>query len=620
MTVGQQPTFALAPPRNGHGVEYAASARRRAALEEIDRHPYAWFHVKTVLVAGVGFFTDAYDVFAISIAATVLGLVYADATTLGTNADLGIKVATPVGTLLRMLFFGWLGDKLGRKTMYGFELIIMVIGTFGQALSSQGPTDAVTITGVIVVWRFILGLGVGGDEPLSATLTSEFAATRIRGRMMTTVFSMQGFGTFVAALVSATLVSAYKSYILSSGAEAVDRTWRLLIGLGCVPAVIALWFRLTIPETPRFTADVERDVERATREIDQLRFNQRYRPDRNAIVRPVQAPLATRSDFFTYFGRPHNLKLLLGMAWSWFALDFAVYSLGLNSTVVLGAIGFGDQTNDAANCQETLTNACMYQILFNASIGNIILSLSGLIPGFGFSFLLIDCWGRKPIQLMGFAVLTVIFVCMGSAYWKTALSTNQAAKSAFVFLYCLTNFFQNFDPNTTTFIIPGGAFPTRYRSTAHGLCAAFGKLGAIIAQVVFSSLKDWGGKNNWIGHILQIIALFMLTGLFSTLLLDETKQETLENLSHEEEFSYSWTQDDLNLPQPVALHGQPEAQLPPPANGHGHPANGHAHPPFPPFPPYHNHQEDQAPPEPGQPASPTTGVEVHRTTGHARLR
>lgn len=49
----------------------------------------------------------------------------------------------------------------------------------------------------------------------------------------------------------------------------------------------------------------------------------------------------------------------------------------------------------------------------------------------------------------------------------------------------MANFFQNFGPNTTTFIIPGEVFPTRYRSTAHGICAASGKLGAIIAQVSF---------------------------------------------------------------------------------------------------------------------------------------
>ena len=55
----------------------------------------------------------------------------------------------------------------------------------------------------------------------------------------------------------------------------------------------------------------------------------------------------------------------------------------------------------------------------------------------------------------------------------------------FVFIYCLANFFQNFGPNTTTFVIPGEAFPTRYRATAHGISAASGKVGAIVAQIIF---------------------------------------------------------------------------------------------------------------------------------------
>jgi len=104
-----------------------------------------------------------------------------------------------------------------------------------------------------------------------------------------------------------------------------------------------------------------------------------------------------------------------------------------------------------------------------------------------------------------------------------------------VFLYCLGNFFFNFGPNTTTFIIPGEVFPTRYRSTGHGISAGSGKLGAIIAQVGFSQLKDIGGPGKFVKHILQIFALFMLSGIFSTLLLPETKGKTLEELSFEEQ-------------------------------------------------------------------------------------
>jgi len=100
---------------------------------------------------------------------------------------------------------------------------------------------------------------------------------------------------------------------------------------------------------------------------------------------------------------------------------------------------------------------------------------------------------------MGFIILTLLFLIMGFAYEN--LSATDEAKKVFVFLFCLVNFFQNFGPNTTTFIIPGEIFPTRYRSTAHGISAASGKLGAIVAQVSFTQLKDIGGENQFVKHM-----------------------------------------------------------------------------------------------------------------------
>jgi PHS family inorganic phosphate transporter-like MFS transporter len=93
----------------------------------------------------------------------------------------------------------------------------------------------------------------------------------------------------------------------------------------------------------------------------------------------------------------------------------------------------------------------------------------------------------------------VPFVLLGFAFSK--LNANPHVTDAFVFLYCLANFFQNFGPNTTTFVIPGEAFPTRYRSTAHGISAASGKLGAVISQVGFARLVNIGGTNKFIKHM-----------------------------------------------------------------------------------------------------------------------
>ncbi|KAF7375040.1 Inorganic phosphate transporter [Mycena sanguinolenta] len=490
--------------------------RRRAALAEVDNARFSWFHVKVCMVAGVGFFTDAYDIFAINIAAQMLGYVYGKQipgtpAKLNANQDLGVKVATPVGTLCGQLVFGWLADILGRKRMYGIELIIITVGSFGQAISSGN--HAVSIVGVLVVWRFIVSLF--GTHPSFATISSEFAATRIRGRMMTAVFASQGWGNFAAVLVSFIVTEAYKHKIIAdpdvNHLESVDFMWRLVLGLGCVPGVIALYYRLTIPETPRFTMDIERNILQATDDINGVLSTGHFNHDPDTVVQRVDAPRASRRDFKRYFGQWQNGKALFGAAYSWFALDVSVLP------PLKGTLG-------------------IYQSLHNVTVGNLIFSAAGLIPGYWVAFIFIDSWGRKPIQLMGFGALTLLFVIMGFGYDQLVATT--PGKNAFVFLYCLTNFFQNFGPNTTTFIIPGEIFPTRYRSTGHGIAAASGKLGAIIAQVGFSRLVNIGGTNAFIKHILQILAFFMLTGIFSTLLLPETKQQSLEDLSNEMQLGF----------------------------------------------------------------------------------
>jgi PHS family inorganic phosphate transporter-like MFS transporter len=141
--------------------------------------------------------------------------------------------------------------------------------------------------------------------------------------------------------------------------------------------------------------------------------------------------------------------------------------------------------------------------LYNNGVGNLILSCAGLIPGYWVTVATVDTIGRKPIQIGGFTILTILFSIIGFGF-------HTIPTSGLFALYCLCNFFQNFGPNTTTFLVPGEVFPTRYRSTAFGMCAASGKVGAIIAQSLLGPLKDHNGvTNSWLNHVMEIFALFM---------------------------------------------------------------------------------------------------------------
>lgn len=169
----------------------------------------------------------------------------------------------------------------------------------------------------------------------------------------------------------------------------------------------------------------------------------------------------------------------------------------------------------------------------------------------------VDTIGRKTIQLMGFIILTIVFIIIGFAYDPLLKSNN-----GLLGLYVVAQFFFNFGPNATTFIVPGECFPTRYRSTSHGISAASGKVGAIIAQCVFGPLVHKGAKNSsdtpWLKHVMQIFALFMLCGVFTSLLIPETKRKTLEELSGEDTDTLV-NPSPMILPEKMSGEKQPEA-------------------------------------------------------------
>jgi MFS transporter, PHS family, inorganic phosphate transporter len=139
--------------------------RRRLALAEIDAAPFGWYHVRACVVAGVGFFTDSYDIFAVSLLTTMLGIVYFNKNggTMPTSSDTAIKLATSAGTVVGQLGFGILADIVGRKRMYGLELIIIIFATLAQALTSGSPS--VNIIGIIIFWRVLMGIGTWAFLP-----------------------------------------------------------------------------------------------------------------------------------------------------------------------------------------------------------------------------------------------------------------------------------------------------------------------------------------------------------------------------------------------------------------------------------------------------------------------
>jgi len=235
---------------------------------------------------------------------------------------------------------------------------------------------------------------------------------------------------------------------------------------------------------------------------------------------------AYRFAFSNHFSKWCNLKVLLGCALTWFFLDIGYYGTSLNTTTVLGFIGYGAPPGNYSNQNEKI-----FDDIWNRAVGNIIINLAGTVPGYWFTVAFIEWWGRKPIQYMGFAFLTIIFLIMG-IFFNPITSPTGGLVWLFITLYASAQFFFNFGPNTTTFIIPAEAFPTAVRSTGHGISAASGKLGAILAAQGFSAVAK---SSIGIPGTLYIFSACCFLGLLFTWWVPETKGKTLEEIVEETE-------------------------------------------------------------------------------------
>ncbi len=479
-----------APGRDRPGVP----SESRRILNALDTTRVQRFHFRTIVVAGMGFFTDAYDLFVISLVIPIL-VALQPGGTIGKSELALLGAAALMGAAVGQVLFGWLGDRLGRRRVYGFTLSLMAIGAVGSALSvSLGGLSTIT---VLILWRFVLGVGVGGDYPLSATIMSEYSNVQSRGRLVASVFAMQGFGLLAGAGASLGIV-----YLVPN----LDLAWRIILGLGALPAVLTIYYRLRIPETPRF--DLARGKVGAAAQTV------------GAITGVTVAPSSTGSSLgvpFRQILRSYGI-LIFGTAASWFLLDIAFYSTSIFNPLILKQIGFASAASYPALEQ-----------VRRLALGNVLITLVASVPGYWAAVALIDRVGRRPLQYIGFGVMAAAFLFL-STDWISL----EAVLPAFLAIYGLTFFFANLGPNTTTFVYPSEVFPTAFRTTGHGIAAASGKIGAVVAVFVFATFYQVYGLPWFFG----LLAAVSFVGFLLTLaLLPETSQRSLEDVSGEDELA-----------------------------------------------------------------------------------
>src|SRR5579871_2004867 len=244
-------------------------AQAHSVLAALDDSKLSGFHLKAMLTSGMGFFTDAYDLF-------IIGVVLAILTPLWNLSKLDVSLigsTSLIAAALGSVVFGRLADYVGRRSIYGYTLIVLALGAIASAFSPNVVW--------LLIFRFILGLGIGGDYPLSATLMSEYANRKDRGKLVTMVFSMQGVGLILGPLVAIILLVSGLNH---------DLAWRIMLALGAVPALATFYLRRQIAETPRFALAMQGDVEGATRTVSAVTGSQKQ----NAVA-SEQKPAAKTS-------------------------------------------------------------------------------------------------------------------------------------------------------------------------------------------------------------------------------------------------------------------------------------------------------------------------------------
>ena len=263
------------------------------------------------------------------------------------------------------------------------------------------------------------------------------------------VFSMQALGLIVGPLVA---------LILLSSGIGNSLTWRILLGLGAVPAAAVVYLRSKMPESPRYLAQVQGEHERAADDLE--RFSE------GVIAEPARAgSVSGRLKLGEFLTDPRMLKLLLGTAGAWFLFDYAYYGNTLSLPAIL------KEVNPTATLETKLLWSLGMFVVF-------------AVPGYLLAVKKMDRIGHRRLQFIGFSVMAMCFVVLAAV----PAMTQQVAP--FLAIFGLSYFFIQFGPNMTTFVLPSEVFPVSMRTTGHGVAAGVGKLGAFVGVFLVPVLQD----------------------------------------------------------------------------------------------------------------------------------
>jgi putative MFS transporter len=386
-----------------------------------------------------------------------------------------LAAMTFAGQLVGNILAGTASDRFGRKTVFQVTMVVWGLASLAAAAAWSLPA--------LMVCRFLIGVGVGGEAPVAQAMVSEIVPARVRGKY---IAIMEGFWA-VGYVLSGTI-----SYFILP-----HLGWRWVFVVVGLLSLVVLAVRRSMPESPRWLAErgrhAEADAVMGQMEAAVVRATGRPLPPVTATPAPAEAP-ATGSPIATLFAPAYRRRTLMAFGMWFFAL---IGFFGLNSwiAVLLKEKGFS----------------------IIGSVGFVTLINIGGIPGFATAALLLERLGRKPT--------TALFLtCAAASAWVYGSATGET----WLFVSGFVMQFFMFGMWSCLYAYTPELYPTRARATGAGFASAFGRIGAILGPMIVPVLvRDYGSQAAF-----QVGAGgFLIAALLVLTLGIETRGRVLESLS-----------------------------------------------------------------------------------------
>lgn len=397
--------------------------------QRLDRLPITPKHKKLLFGSGIGWALDAMDVGLVSFVIAALAVHWnLEKTTTSWIASVGF-----IGMAIGASLGGLAADKIGRRNVFAITLLLYGLATGASALAGS--------VAVLLIFRFLTGLGLGAELPVASTLVSEFAPLKVRGRMVVWLEAFWAAGWILAAIIG--------TFVVAEG----ENGWRWGLALGAVPAFYALWVRMQLPESVRFLESRGREEEA---EAVVRSFEEGVAPEQLA---PVEVPDESMSTS-THIWSP-ELRARTFAFWTvWFCVSLAYYGAFTWIPSLLVDQGFS---------------------LVRSFSFTLIITLAQL-PGYALAGWLIEVWGRR----------TTLAVFLAGSAISAGLYGFAAAPWQIITAGCLLSLF-NLGAWGALYAIGPELYPTQIRATGTGAAAAFGRVGSILAPLIVPPVLAFGG-------------------------------------------------------------------------------------------------------------------------------